>query len=53
MMKSKCTRGQFSRMLVVNAPLEEYKRIARVNLCSEKGTKLRKIFIKFIKIIYQ
>jgi len=26
----------------MNAPLEEYKRIARVNLCSEKGTKLRK-----------
>ena len=42
MMKSKCTRGQFSRILGVNAPLEEYKRIARVNLCSEKGTKLRK-----------
>ena len=42
MMKSKCTRGQFSSMLVVNAPLEEYKRIARINLCSEKVTKLRK-----------
>lgn len=42
MMKSKCSRGQFSKLLGVNAPLEEYKRIARVNLCSEKSTKLRK-----------
>ena len=42
MMKSKCSRGQFSRLLGVNEPLEEYKRIARVNLCSEKSTKLRK-----------
>jgi len=33
MMKDKCTSGQFSRMLGVNAPLEESKRIARVNLC--------------------
>jgi len=41
-MKSKCSRGQFSRLLGMNAPLEEYKRIARVNLCSEKSTKLRK-----------
>jgi len=42
MIKNKCTRDQFSKILVVNVPLEEYKRIARVNLCSEKGTKLHK-----------
>jgi transposase len=42
MLKNKCTRGKFSRTLGVNMPLEEHKRIARVNLCSEEGTKLRK-----------
>jgi len=42
MMKEKCTRGKYSRTLVVNEPLEEHKRIARLNLCSEEGTVLRK-----------
>ena len=42
MMKDKCTKGKYSRTLVVNEPLEEYKRIARLNLCSEEGTILRK-----------
>ena len=42
MLKGKCTRGTYSRTLVVNEPLEEYKRIARLNLCSEEGSFLRK-----------
>lgn len=37
-----CTTSKYGRTLGINKTLEDYKRIARMNLCSEEGTVLRK-----------